>query len=138
MARTIDVYQREDLKFVQTPPTSDVWSKEYEEWEKEALSRSLFGADLGSEGNVREYWSAPACGLGLELLSSVYGKGFDEGIRWSGSSLSTLKHELLILEEEWGRMELTPAARSDLLERLQALRQAIDVAIANDAVVSIA
>lgn len=137
MARGINVYRKSDLKFIQTPPTDDVRSAEFDAWRKEADGKCLYDQPLGNESSVRLFWSYPAAEIGLPLIADMYERGFDEGIEWSDEQLEQVEQELLHLEKHWKAQNLHQELHTDLRERMQYLREAIKVARQHDGVISI-
>ena len=118
VARTIAVYRLED--FEAPPPDS---------WRVHPDAEGLFQAPLGSESDVRRFWAEPADLLNLPLLSSIYERGFFEGICWGGADLPQLLDELQRLEEFWPSLNLALADAHDLAERADSMRRAVQVAV---------
>jgi hypothetical protein len=126
MARSIAVYRRSDIKFVQNPPAVD--DPSFEDWEHKALGCCLFDSPLGSESAVRQYWSDPAARLGLSLIASIYEQGFYVGCEWSAGKLDKLLDEITKLELHWKDAALQKEVLADLSERATSFRAAINTA----------
>lgn len=92
---------------------------------------------LGSEAFVREYWSEPANQLGLALVGSIYGRGFYDGIIWSGAELDTADEELTCLEGYWSGQGYGPELLAQLRERCLQFRAAIQIAKQRGCILSI-
>jgi hypothetical protein len=117
MARDISVYRADDIE-----------SRSGGNWRVREGAVCLFDAPLGSESAVRVWWSEPAVSLGLPLLSTVYGFGFDHSILWDGPQLKRVLDELALLEEHWASTDLSPDAEYNFAARADYLRQAVVVA----------
>lgn len=89
----------------------------------------LFQQPLGSEWEVKEYWSDPAATLGLPLLSTVYDEGFYQGIQWGGDQLPQVREELGRLELHWPTSGLSEDVTALLAEKARQMRTAIDLAV---------
>ncbi len=94
----------------------------------------IYEKPLGDDLQVAMFWSGVANELGLPYIASMH----QHGLVVSGSELHVLRQELDILEDYWCSSELSALADyslddplADLLERLNDLRDAIDVAEVN-------
>ena len=93
MSVGIDVYRREDAELLDNPPGVDAIDR----WLEELDRRRLFGATIGSQGEVGVLWGKPGKRLGLVLVQS-----FMEGtILIEGPDLDVLDHEMSVLEDDW-------------------------------------
>ena len=88
----------------------------------------LFRQPLGSEWEVKEYWSDPAATLDLPLLSTVYDEGFYQGIQWGGDQLPQVRAELGRLETHWSTSGYTSEVTAMLAEKARQMRTALDLA----------
>lgn len=125
MARRITVFRDADAAFVAQPPGID--SPDMEAWEAEVERRCLYDDSLGSEDDIRRFWSEPARALSLPLLANLYEAGFIEAPEWRGPTLDLLARELDRLEALW-RADLEEPQVADLLEMAGLLRDAIRLA----------
>jgi len=137
MSREISVIREADMAFIATPPNNDVYSPEFEAWEKEALRRDLFSQPLGNEWAVGEYWSRPALRLGLPLIGSIYDEGFHVARQWKGGDLDVLERELAVLVDHWSKQPFEPDIADHLAERAGFLREAIRIARSEGGVILI-
>jgi hypothetical protein len=137
MSREISVVLKADMAFLATPPNDDVYSPEFEAWEKEALRRHRFSEPLGSEWVVGEYWSRPSLRLGLPLLGSIYDEGFHVAREWRGDDLDALERELAVLVDHWSRQPFESDIADHLAERAGFLREAIRIARSEGGVILI-
>jgi hypothetical protein len=111
------VYRREDVELIAP-----------DGWRVRDGAEPLYEQPLGSESAVREFWSSPAAELGLPLLASLYDQGFYCGIFWEGRKVDQAMNELAMLEGYWARAVFDAAVRADLLERVNWLRVALNLA----------
>lgn len=100
-------------------------------------SIDLYNQPFGSEWSVRELWSAPAVELDLPLLASVYDVGFHHGIAWTVEELPQVKSELRTIEGYWAGVPLSTDERAHFEERAGYLREAIQIAEQQAAVIVI-
>jgi hypothetical protein len=117
VARALSVYRRADVEWIS--PDS---------WRVRDGAEPLYEQPLGSESAVRELWSSPAAELGLPLLASLYDEGFYRIILWEGRKIGQVMNELATLEGYWVRAVFDAAVRADLLERVNWLRVALNMA----------
>lgn len=99
----------------------------------EAESRTLVFESLGSDGNIFEYWQAPAARLGLRLFGGIY----EVGVQAEGEDLEELRRELDALTRHWGATVEDLDMHEHLLDGREHVLRAIRAAIEHDGYVTI-
>jgi hypothetical protein len=132
----ISVYLPEHLDFInQVPEDPD----EMDKWIEECAKLCLYDAPLDVGAVVYEYWSKIGHKISLPLISSIY----NEGLMLNQSEMPKLEAEMEKLEQYWEEHELEGvekfewtqgSAKSNLKERLNYLRKAVNVAERNCAI----
>jgi hypothetical protein len=131
MSFQIGVHRIEDEPLMNSPPL-DAGRDQLEAWLADCVSRSLYDAPLGADGDVFDWFHAPATELGLKLLGRLYHHGLNIG----ADDLRILEAEVAALER-YQEAKLTKKKRALFMERLGFLREAIDIAAREDAVLTI-
>jgi hypothetical protein len=136
MAFHISVVLPEHLAFINQVPDND---DDIDKWNEECAKLSLYEAPLGAGGVVFEYWSKIGHHLHLPLIAALY----HVGMKLYVSELPALEIEMEKLEQYWEENELAGVetfewdqntAKKDLKECLNRLREAVEVARRNRAV----
>jgi hypothetical protein len=136
MGFSISVVLPEHLEFVNQAPDND---NDMDQWIEEGEKLNLYEAPLDAGGVVYEYWSKIAHDLHLPLIAAIY----NEGLKLYASEVPALEIEMEKLEQYWEENELPgvetfewdqDSAKKDLKQRLNYLREAVEVAKRNRAV----
>jgi hypothetical protein len=97
-------------------------------WRIRVRAEPQFAQPLGSDETVRRFWSAPAVGLGLQLLAGLGHDGSSPVACWSGPQLGQIASETLRLEAWWAEADLPYEVLADLREAIACLREAAGIA----------
>jgi hypothetical protein len=97
-------------------------------WRVRPGAEPQFAQPLGDDATVRRLWSAPAAGLGLQLLVGLSLAGAFHASCWFGEQLRQVVSEVSALEAWWMQADLPYDVLADLREASVCLREAAGIA----------